>query len=162
MALEPTGCIGRAVQWVAGSPMFATVAPTIVPPIDRALSRATGGKVVLSAGARAEHGARHRPARRPGPSAEAPLATMPDGDGFYVVGSNFGREAHPAWTANLLANPEPLVVFRGEAHPPSWPTSSTPTRRPRCGPSSWRCGPPTTATSTASAATSASSASTHA
>ena len=44
---------------------------------------------------------------------ETPLATMPDGDAFYVVGSNFGREKHPAWTGNLIANPQARVTFRG-------------------------------------------------
>jgi deazaflavin-dependent oxidoreductase (nitroreductase family) len=46
---------------------------------------------------------------------EAPLATMPDGDAFLVVGSNFGRGKHPAWTGNLLANPDASVMFRGRA-----------------------------------------------
>lgn len=116
MALEPSGCIGRAVQWVAGSPTFAAIAPSIIPPLDRAISRATGGRVVLSAGmvpsmVLVTTGA------RTGAQREAPLATIPDGDGFYVVGSNFGREAHPAWTHNLLANPEALVVFQGRRIP---------------------------------------------
>jgi deazaflavin-dependent oxidoreductase (nitroreductase family) len=29
-----------------------------------------------------------------------------------VVASNFGREKHPAWSANLLANPEATVQIR--------------------------------------------------
>ena len=42
------------------------------------------------------------------------MATVPvDGDRFLVVGSNFARESHPAWTHNLLANPKATIVFRG-------------------------------------------------
>lgn len=44
---------------------------------------------------------------------ESPLACVPDGQsGWWVVGSNFGQEKHPAWTANLLANPEATVSYR--------------------------------------------------
>jgi deazaflavin-dependent oxidoreductase (nitroreductase family) len=40
---------------------------------------------------------------------------MPDGDGtFYVVGSNFGTEKHPAWTANLMKSPTATVVYGGK------------------------------------------------
>ena len=34
-----------------------------------------------------------------------------------MVGSNFAREHHPAWTANLLAHPEAEVLFRGRRIP---------------------------------------------
>ncbi len=44
---------------------------------------------------------------------ETVLMCMPDGKDFVVVGSNFGDELHPAWTANLLAHPEALVRHRG-------------------------------------------------
>ncbi len=44
---------------------------------------------------------------------ETVLMCMPDGKDFVVVGSNFGDELHPAWTANLLAHPEALVRYRG-------------------------------------------------
>ena len=42
------------------------------------------------------------------------LACLPDGDGcWYVVASNFGREHHPAWSHNLLADPEATVDHDG-------------------------------------------------
>ena len=46
-----------------------------------------------------------------------PIATFPHGDDLVVVGSNFGRDAHPAWTANLKANPRATVTFRGRTRP---------------------------------------------
>lgn len=45
---------------------------------------------------------------------ETALMCMPQGDGFVIVGSNFGDDHHPAWTANLLAHPEALVRYRGK------------------------------------------------
>lgn len=44
---------------------------------------------------------------------ETALMCLPLGEDFVVVGSNFGDRRHPAWTANLLANPEALVRYRG-------------------------------------------------
>jgi deazaflavin-dependent oxidoreductase (nitroreductase family) len=42
------------------------------------------------------------------------LVYLPDGDGALVVASNFGRERHPGWSANLLAHPELRVAAGGE------------------------------------------------
>jgi deazaflavin-dependent oxidoreductase (nitroreductase family) len=33
------------------------------------------------------------------------------------VGSNYGRESHPAWTANLLAHPDTEITFRATTYP---------------------------------------------
>jgi deazaflavin-dependent oxidoreductase (nitroreductase family) len=42
------------------------------------------------------------------------LACLPDGeDRWVVVASNFGQEHHPAWSYNLLANPEATVESDG-------------------------------------------------
>ena len=52
--------------------------------------------------------------RKSGQLRESPLACVPDGDGgWWVVGSNFGREQHPAWTGNLIAEPRASVSFEG-------------------------------------------------
>jgi deazaflavin-dependent oxidoreductase (nitroreductase family) len=42
-----------------------------------------------------------------------PLLFTQVDDGFVVVGSNAGREQHPAWTGNLLAHPEASIQVRG-------------------------------------------------
>ena len=46
-----------------------------------------------------------------------PLATKPEDGYWYVVGSNFGRDTHPAWTANLIANPDAEVSFDARLTP---------------------------------------------
>ncbi|MFD5627857.1 nitroreductase/quinone reductase family protein [Streptomyces sp. NPDC127072] len=35
-------------------------------------------------------------------------------ESWILVGSNFGRADHPAWTANLLAHPEARINWKGE------------------------------------------------
>jgi deazaflavin-dependent oxidoreductase (nitroreductase family) len=47
----------------------------------------------------------------------APLLYARDGDSLIVVGSNFGQHKHPAWSANLKANPDAVVTIGGQAIP---------------------------------------------
>jgi deazaflavin-dependent oxidoreductase (nitroreductase family) len=111
-AFDVNGLIGKATQWMAAAPLFSVVAPKVVPPVDRALHRLTGGRFVV--------GRLLVPSlvltttgRRSGEPRAAPLACMPADGGWYVVGSNFGRTHHPAWTGNLIATPEATVSFEG-------------------------------------------------
>jgi deazaflavin-dependent oxidoreductase (nitroreductase family) len=57
--------------------------------------------------------------RKSGATRVSPLLFARDGDTVIVVGSNFGQEHHPAWTGNLLANPEAIAVVRGRRIPVS-------------------------------------------
>jgi len=41
------------------------------------------------------------------------LYLQEEGDAVLVVASNFGRETHPAWSANLLADPRAHVEIHG-------------------------------------------------
>jgi deazaflavin-dependent oxidoreductase (nitroreductase family) len=42
-----------------------------------------------------------------------PLIYARDGDDLIVVGSNYGRQQHPAWSSNLLADPLAVVTIGG-------------------------------------------------
>jgi deazaflavin-dependent oxidoreductase (nitroreductase family) len=102
---------------MAASRGFRVVGPKVVPPLDRLLSRVTGGRVVLS-GAMVPSLVLETTGARTGQRRTTPLACLPEDDGsFLVVGSNFGRERHPAWTANLKAHPSATVTFRGRTTP---------------------------------------------
>ncbi|MDW4903830.1 nitroreductase family deazaflavin-dependent oxidoreductase [Streptomyces sp. ADMS] len=112
----------KAVQKVSSAPAFARIAPHVVPALDRAVHRLTRGKVLLSAQllpgvVLTVRGAKSGQPRR------TPLACMPEGEGkgsggsWLLIGSNFGRTGHPAWTANLLAHPDAEVSWKGEDIP---------------------------------------------
>ncbi|MDX2596906.1 MULTISPECIES: nitroreductase family deazaflavin-dependent oxidoreductase [Streptomyces] len=108
----------RCVQRVSATRAFAKAAPHVVPALDRAVHRLTRGRVLLSAlmlpgVILTSTGARSGLPRR------TPLACMPaaDGRGWILVGSNFGRTGHPAWTHNLLAHPDASVSWKGRDVP---------------------------------------------
>lgn len=108
----------RVVQKVSSTKGFAKVAPHVIPALDRAVHRLTRGKYLLSAQMLpgvilTATGARSGLPRR------TPLACMPEERGrtWILIGSNFGRPGHPAWTANLLAHPDASVSWKGEDIP---------------------------------------------
>ncbi|WP_198539994.1 nitroreductase family deazaflavin-dependent oxidoreductase [Streptomyces sp. CT34] len=109
--------VERLVQKVSATRTFARIAPYVIPALDRAVHRLTGGRVLLSArmlpgAVLTATGARSGQPRR------TPLACLPQDDGgWLLVGSNFGRPGHPAWTGNLLKNPEAEVSWRGRDIP---------------------------------------------
>lgn len=111
--VDVNGPVGRVVQKVAGSHAFAPVAKHVVPRLDRMINRVTGGRFVLSALLVPSLVLTARGAKT-GEPRTTPLATLPEDDGsFLVVGSNFGQPRHPAWTANLLKNPDAKVTYAG-------------------------------------------------
>jgi deazaflavin-dependent oxidoreductase (nitroreductase family) len=102
---------------LASAPWFARIGPKIVPPLDRVLSRLSGGRVLLPSIVLPSI-VLTTTGRRSGLPRQTPLICMPEPDGgFIVVGSNFGREHHPAWTANLIAEPKAEVTYRGRRIP---------------------------------------------
>lgn len=47
--------------------------------------------------------------RKSGQERVAPVVYMPDGDRFIVIGTNAGNARPPAWSFNLVANPDATV-----------------------------------------------------
>ncbi|MEV3857482.1 nitroreductase family deazaflavin-dependent oxidoreductase [Streptomyces sp. NPDC050095] len=108
----------KLVQKVSSTKGFARVAPHVIPALDRAVHRLTRGKVLLSAQMLpgvilTVRGAKSGVERR------TPLACMPEEETgtWLLIGSNFGRPGHPAWTANLLAHPEASISWKGRDIP---------------------------------------------
>lgn len=109
--------IHPAVIRLGRSKVFLTVAPRVLHRVDLAVHRLTGGRflptqllgpavVVTTRG------------RRSGLPRPVPLAAHRYGNGdWLVVGTNYGRSSHPAWSANLLHDPHATVTFRGETQP---------------------------------------------
>ena len=55
--------------------------------------------------------------RKTGQRREIPLTYMREGDRLFLVGSNFGQAHHPAWSSNLLADPNAWVTMGGREIP---------------------------------------------
>ncbi|MET9437899.1 nitroreductase family deazaflavin-dependent oxidoreductase [Streptomyces sp. NPDC006551] len=107
----------RLVRKVSSTRMFAKVAPHVVPAFDRTVHRLTRGKVLPSARMLPGVVLTVRGAKSGLPRV-TPLACMHEPGGTWLlIGSNFGREGHPAWTGNLLKHPEAEVSWRGEKIP---------------------------------------------
>jgi len=108
--------LGRAVQKVAGSPVFARFGPRLAPRMDRLVHRLSGGRLMASTGLLpmimlTAIGAKS------GLPRSTPLAAVQLDGVFVVVGSNFGQAAHPGWSANLIAHPDATVSHEGEEFP---------------------------------------------
>jgi deazaflavin-dependent oxidoreductase (nitroreductase family) len=93
------------------SPARYVLRPAITP-LDRFLFHATGGRWKLSA-PMIPSLMLFTPGAKTGLRRESPLMCFPQDDGsWYIGGSNFGLEKHPAWSGNLIANPDAEVHFR--------------------------------------------------
>ncbi len=115
MATLKGTAVGRQIEKVAGSPRFAKIGPKVVPKLDRFLFKVTRGRVLMSAGMVPSLMLNVRGAKT-GQLRQTPLACVPDGEVWYIVGSNFGREKHPVWTTNLMKNPDASIGFRGKTY----------------------------------------------
>jgi deazaflavin-dependent oxidoreductase (nitroreductase family) len=112
MKIGPTTRFGRLAQAFSLHPVFQRFGPAVVPKLDKVLHRLTGGRLMMGQMMMPMVMLEHT-GRKSGLARATPLATMPDGDSYWLVGSNYGRHGHPAWSANLLAQPEVAVVHRG-------------------------------------------------
>ncbi|HKE79457.1 MAG TPA: nitroreductase/quinone reductase family protein [Solirubrobacteraceae bacterium] len=96
---------------------FDTVIDRAITPAEQVLYRATGGRVTLARAGRWEAVPELlliTRGRTSGLERRAPVLYLTDDDRLFVVGSNFGRARHPAWSANLIADPAAEVIVDGE------------------------------------------------
>ena len=92
---------------------FRRVGPTIMPPLERVMTFLTRGRVPLS-GLLVPSLVLHTIGAKSGVERDTTLMYCPEPkDRILVTGSNFARDQHPAWTANLLKNPDAAVSIRG-------------------------------------------------
>ena len=101
------------IERMAVSDWFRKVGPKVVPSTDRFVYKVTGGRWTMS-GLYTPVLVLTTIGRKTGAPRTIPIATFRHGDAFVIVGSNFGRPNHPAWSYNLLANPEATVGYRGK------------------------------------------------
>ncbi|CAN5382424.1 nitroreductase/quinone reductase family protein [soil metagenome] len=99
------------------SRVFRRFGPTIMPPLERGIALLTGGSVQMS-GLLVPSLVLVTTGAKSGLERESPLMFCPEPGGrMLVTGSNFAKDTHPAWTANLLANPDAAVRLRGRTIP---------------------------------------------
>jgi deazaflavin-dependent oxidoreductase (nitroreductase family) len=89
----------------------------VLVPLDRALGRMTRGRVVALHIDGLPSLLITTTGRKSGEPRTNPLLYAPDGDGYVVIGSNWGQQHHPAWSGNLLANPHATVTLDGRTIP---------------------------------------------
>jgi deazaflavin-dependent oxidoreductase (nitroreductase family) len=89
---------------------FAAVGRRVLPPLDRWLLRRTRGRRSVSSQLDLPCLLLTTTGRKSGQARTQPLLYITDGDGYVVIGSNWGQQHHPAWTANLLAEPAATVT----------------------------------------------------
>ena len=100
------------VAWMSRTLVFRTMGPKVMPTLERATRAFTGGRTPLS-GAIVPSLVLHTTGAKSGEPRRTELMYCPDGDEMLITGSNFARDSHPAWTWNLMANPEAAVEVRG-------------------------------------------------
>jgi deazaflavin-dependent oxidoreductase (nitroreductase family) len=95
---------------------FGRWGPRLVHRIDLFVNRLTGGRITVS-----EYFAPTllltAIGRKSGAPRTVPLLYVEHRDGYVVAGSAYGQEGHPAWSWNLLSNPEAEVEVDGETVP---------------------------------------------
>jgi len=82
-------------------------------PLDRKLLLRTRGRKTLLGPIGAPTLVLETIGRKSGQPRLSPLLFARDGESVLVVGSNFGQQHHPAWTSNLIAQPQARVISGG-------------------------------------------------
>jgi deazaflavin-dependent oxidoreductase (nitroreductase family) len=80
---------------------------------DRLLYKLTGGKVMTVSMSKQTGLTLITVGAKSGEQRLNQVQYVADGPSMLVVGSNWGKPHHPAWTANLLKNPDIQVNVRG-------------------------------------------------
>ncbi|SKD27348.1 Deazaflavin-dependent nitroreductase [Mycobacteroides abscessus subsp. massiliense] len=83
-------------------------------PLDRAVMQRTGSRYTVLGPLGLSTLLLTTTGRKSGRPRVSPLLYLHDCDRIALVGSNFGQEKHPAWTANLLADPRAKVTLAGQ------------------------------------------------
>lgn len=106
---------GPAIRFAStgfGSWLIRTMAP-----LDRRLLQRTGGRYTVLGPIGAPTVLLETVGAKSGRARTCPLLFVRDGYRLIVAGSNFGQDSHPAWSGNLLKNPDATVIMGGQRIP---------------------------------------------
>ncbi|WP_078323904.1 nitroreductase/quinone reductase family protein [Mycobacteroides salmoniphilum] len=110
---NPDSALARAAAKFAATKSGAWTIRKLTP-LDRAVMERTGGRYTVLGPLGLSTLLLTTTGRKSGQPRVSPLLYLHDGDRIALVGSNFGQEKHPAWTANLLADPHAKVTLAGQ------------------------------------------------
>jgi deazaflavin-dependent oxidoreductase (nitroreductase family) len=106
----------KLALYLARRPWLPAIGPRLVT-VDTAVQRWSGGRFAASRLAGLTSVLLTTTGRRTGQPRHTPLIAIPEGGSLLLVASNFGKPGHPAWSANLMANPEATIHTRGHSFP---------------------------------------------
>lgn len=110
--IRPRNPVRPLAIWIGGQPWLPRHAGWI-PKLDLLVRRITFGRFGLLAFAGLPQVFLTVAGRTSGVLRTTPLLCTPEGDGWLVVGSNWGQDKPPAWVGNLLAAQTAEVEFKG-------------------------------------------------
>lgn len=103
------------VQGLGRQKWFAATVRGVAPSIDRLLYRVSKGRVALLTGTGLPTLLLTTTGCKSGQQRTVPLLYTRYQGAYVVVGSNWGRRNHPAWSLNLTTDPAATVQIRGRA-----------------------------------------------
>jgi deazaflavin-dependent oxidoreductase (nitroreductase family) len=106
----------RLARWLGRYEWLMKLAPVIVR-LDAWLHKVSGGRLSLVRLAGMPSLRLVTVGRRTGLPRANDLLYTPYGSDYVVIGSGWGKPNHPAWTLNLMAEPEATVVVKGRSVP---------------------------------------------
>jgi deazaflavin-dependent oxidoreductase (nitroreductase family) len=109
---EPPSAVRKPVIAFIGTRIGAWCIRKLTP-VDRQLLRRSNGRFTILGPVGVPLLLLTTTGRKSGERREIPLTYMREGDRLFLVGSNFGQANHPAWSGNLLADPNAWVTMGG-------------------------------------------------
>jgi deazaflavin-dependent oxidoreductase (nitroreductase family) len=108
--------LARMAERFAATPVGSRTVRALMP-LDRRLMLRTDGRRTVLGPIGAPTMLLETIGRKSGQPRISPLLFAREEGSIVVVGSNFGQQHHPAWTGNLIANPQAVAIVRGKRIP---------------------------------------------
>lgn len=109
--------VKKTVQLVARQSWFPAIGKRTIPYIDKVLYKATRGRVGSMSASGFTGLLLTTTGRKTGKERSVPLLYVGHAGKYYLTGSNWGQQHHPAWTVNLIADPEATLTIKGRRIP---------------------------------------------
>lgn len=113
------GLYTNFVMALSRSKAAVPVVHNVIVPLDARVFKLTKGRMsLMHLGSSLNRNALHdllltTKGKKSGKQRSTPVLFLDHDGGYVIVGSRYGTDSHPHWTANLLAKPEATVLVRG-------------------------------------------------